>query len=433
MPVDIVDMQVTVDAAAIPRPTYTDPLLIGTAVDEPPGADFEEVRRYTDAGDVADDYGDGSDVYASSQDLQSMGTDEWRVIVLEEHHVEDETVADGEEIENAPILGTADVEAEGDVSIEWTTGLPSAEDPGSGEAVINADTGEVATGDADVTLDYAYVEWSALDDVTDDVDIVAKADTTFGIQGIGDLSAIVTWADGDSNGVVANHIDGRTEDTDEDAMEVCHDVASYAPSNNLFMIAHKSSEDVAAHVLGELATNRPWHNLYWEEIPVATEYYPKRLVGDPATPGTFEGGVDDPDAGGEGATNVLINVVGTTILSNSQSTAGAGSDYQYFDIGRTEAYMVAELERALMSLRLRETRIPFMPVGRTMIKQQLVETLDPVTGGINDPLAEYDLDVPEWDEIPTDDRANRVWPDIHIEGRLAGDTHTFGVDLTLTV
>lgn len=431
MPIDIVNIDKNVDAGSIPQPTFNDVCVVGASTTAPTGANFGEVNRYSNSSDVADDYGDDADVAIASDALEQMGADEWRVVVFEATEHDAETVADGDQLANTPVWGEYDVTLSTDDDIVWSTKVAADQNPDAGEVAINAAEGDVSIGDGtDVDISYATVDWS-LSIIPSDVDLVGFADVRMTRQHIGDLDALVTWASGENNGVVAAHQDGRNAVDDETALETAHDVGGYVPSGDLLTIAHKSGDDVAAYVLGQLATNDPWFNPFYDGdgYPFNSENYKSALVGDPATPGTFEGGKADPE--GEGATNVVISKAGTTVLSNSQTTAGPASSYQFFDVGRTEAFTTSEIERALVGLRLSEDRIPFQPVGQSMIESEIKDVLDPVVGGVDDPLASIDVEVPDWDDLSDTDRENRVWPGIMVRGRLSGDTHEFGVELAL--
>ena len=54
-------------------------------------------------------------------------------------------------------------------------------------------------------------------------------------------------------------------------------------------------------------------------------------------------------------------------------------------------------------------------------------------GGADDPFAEVSVNVPSIDQLTDDEKANRVWSGISIEGTLSGNVHEFGLEMTVTV
>jgi len=54
-------------------------------------------------------------------------------------------------------------------------------------------------------------------------------------------------------------------------------------------------------------------------------------------------------------------------------------------------------------------------------------------GSTDDPFAEVSVNVPSIDQLTDDEKANRVWSGISIEGTLSGNVHEFGLEMTVTV
>jgi len=433
MPQEIVHIDLTAETGAAPKPTYTDAGVIGTATEQPEDAEFGKSNRYTNAADVADDYGEDSDVHVASQAIEQMGAQHWYVMVLEAVETTDE-LNDGDEAENTPILGDHTIETDTDAEMVFVTDTP-VEEPDENEIALNTDTGEIAIG-AEVTepveLTYAYAaDWTDLDNFTNP-DNVGMANRHMSEKHIGVLDELVTWASGDDLGVVVAHENGNEFDDDEYALQSFQHTFSYVPSGDLMAVAHKSADDVASYILGQLAVNDPWFDPMYDGdgYPFDTDYYKKSLVGDPGTPGTFEGGDQENE---EGNGNVIINKSGVTVLSNSLTTAGAASDYAYFDIGRTQTFLAAEIRRAVESARLRNDQIPFTADGKDIIENVVTETVDGFVGGIGQPLSEADISVPHPDDLSEDDIANRTWSGIDVDATLAGNVHQFDLELILGV
>jgi len=432
MPTSVVNIDLSAEIAALPQETFTEVCVIGTADTSPNGADFGELNRYGSVAEVENDYGADADVATASAAVREEGASEWYVIVLEAVEVVDEDVADGASVENTPIHGEFGVTAD-TRDVVYTTGNPADEALNAAGVAINTATGEIATDDGmDATLTYSHVDWTAgLDPLSENIGRATLADVGADRQHIGDLDSIASFAYSNDIGVPFMIRDGRDFVDDDEAMTVAHEVAGYVPSGNLTAIAHKSDVDVASHVLGQLATENPWFDPFFDGSGYAfqSESFRSPLVGEPSLTNTFEGG----DTDGDGPVNVVITKAGNQVLSNSLSTAGASSDYQFFDVSMTEIYLATILENALESLRLREDRIPFTEDGRAMISGTITQTLDAETGGVDDPLADYDIRVPTRDELTDDDRSNRIWSGIETEGTLAGNVHEFGIELTVSV
>ena len=431
MTVSPVTIDVSAELGALPQETFTDAAVIGTASSSPSGAAFGEVNRYQSASEVQDDYGDGSDVHTASQNVAEMGADAWYVIVLEETEVADETVDDGSTVANTPILGNAGVTAD-TRDVVYVADDPVTT-PDAGEVAINTATGEISTGDGtSATLTYSHVDWSGLDELAvQGINRAHLADTRAGLEHIGDYDAFVGWASAAQVGVILPLKNPQTYADDQAAMEAAHEIAGYVPAGNVLPVAAKAGGDIGAHKLGQLAVNDPWFDPYFDNdgYPYSIDSIKGSLIGDPGTTGTFVGG----DADGSGPVNVVISVSGVNVLWRSVSTAGAASDYQYFDTQMTEYFAVSVIENALTSLQLQEDRIPFTGIGQSMIEGSIVGALDEYVGGPDDPFADATVNVPDPEDLGDTDKSNRNWTGITLEYQLSGSAQTFEVDLTLTL
>jgi len=121
------------------------------------------------------------------------------------------------------------------------------------------------------------------------------------------------------------------------------------------------------------------------------------------------------------------------VLWRSVSTAGAASDYQFFDQQMTEYFSVSVIENALTSLELNQDRIPFTGTGQSMIESAIIDGLNEYVGGPDDPFAEASITVPDPDDLDDQDKSNRNWSGIKLEYQLSGSAQTFEVGLTLTL
>ncbi|RKS83317.1 hypothetical protein BDK61_2660 [Haloarcula quadrata] len=426
-----VEIDVSAETAALPQETFTDVAVIGTAANAPPDAAFGEVNRYGSAAEVANDYGDGSDVHVASQAVAENGADFWYVLVLEQTEVVDENVDDGNTVANTPIHGKVGVSADAR-DVVYTADDPVAA-PAEGEVAVNTATGEISTGDGTAaTLTYSHVDWSGLVELEyHGVNRAHLADTRAGREDIGDYDEFVAWAASARVGVPLPIEDPRQYESDEEAMAVAHDVAGYVPGGHVLGITAKASGDVGAHQLGKMAVNDPWRDFHMdgEGYPFAIDGIRGSLIGNPGVNDTFVGG----DADGNGPTNVVVSIEGTNTLWRSVSTAGASSDYQFFDVKMTEDFAISVIQNALISRQLNRDQIPFTEDGQSMIEDAIIGGLNQYVGGPDDPFAEADITVPAPEDVPEDDRANRQWTGIQLDYRLTGSAQTFGVQMTLSV
>ena len=200
----------------------------------------------------------------------------------------------------------------------------------------------------------------------------------------------------------------------ESVSDILTDAGELASPNG-FYVAHADpdvDEDVAGAALGVLMTLKPWITPMWKPINVGVnEYFTPDGVAQ------LEGG----------KVNAIIELSGNR-LSNGLTTGG---DPKFIDITRTKYLTIARIREELASLRLRVEKIPFTEAGLTLVEQTIVRVMNELVriGA----LAEHTVVVPTLDEISDSDKANRILRNVYVSGRLAGDIHTFELNLTLTV
>lgn len=486
MPQTVVDVNLQSQTGAIARRTYSDLVIVGNEPDVA-DPDYNDPKVYDSASSVSGDFGSGSDVYTASQEVEGLGVNQWWVVMLDNTAYSevvgnsDAESTDSGTVSNTPMRGdlqytTASVDGTSK-EIVPATGTPPSK-PDTSQVAINFDTGEVKSGEsssgtgAGIEISYETLSWdSAFPDMTaNDLDLAVLADTRADRSYIGEVDELLAWCEKPENeaSIVLAYENGSNYASDTDAMNAAHDFGAYLPSGKILPIAHKSPDDVSAGVAGRLATKQPWFNPYMDgsaDYTFSLDEYRRSLMGGPEQPGTFEGG----NSSGNGPTNVLHTEMGVQILSNSVSTAGEASNYQFFDVARTETFIVNEARNALRSLALRRETVPFVPKGRTLIENALRKTLNPYvastgralsqeeirqlrqaassdgsdttvipeTRATNDetnvPLSQLDINVPAYDDLSQQARANRQWTDIQITAQLAGSAHTFAVDLAVSV
>lgn len=485
MPNKVVDIDLQTSTSSTPRDTYSDLVLIGTDANVADPT-LNQPLAYNDADDVASDFGADADVTTASEAVATKGTEAWWVLVADYDEYANELIADSDTtavqsgaVANPPVRGgvenvTVTVDGTDQTVVPTTETPPTA--PASGEVKLNFDTGELMTGDATtgagsgIEVTYDSIQWATVKNNLEayDLDIATLADVRADKSHVGDLDELITFAEGNEIAVVVAYNDLSTYPSQTDAMNAYHDIGAYLPSKALLPIAHGSGGQVASEQAGRLAVKPPWFDPLWDagaDYNFATDYFRDAMIGQPGSPNTLEGG----DSNEEGPVNVIKSAAGTKVLSNSLTTAGGSSNYQYFDVYRTETFLAEEVENALTQLRLRAEQIPFSPNGRTMIMDalrsrlrqyvssgqlQTVRTQSTQQQGQTDgqtdqnddqnnqqvasqtavgrtgaPLADLRLRVPRYESLSQTDRQNRVWAGIRIEGVLASNAHTFGVTL----
>lgn len=481
MPNNVVDINLETATSGIPRDTFADVILIG---DEPDVADptYNTPQAYNDSNDVANAFGDNADVTKASEAVEAKGAEAWWVMMVD-YTTHSNELIDGSDtssvssgtLDNAPVRGdlsTVTVMLDGtEQTVKATTESPP-QNAASGEAVINFDTGELLTGDSTsgagsgIEVTYDTLSWgeakTQMEEV--DLDIGVLADERVKKEHIGDLDELVTFAEAHDIGVPVAYESFTEYPSQEDAMNAYHAIGGYVPSRTVLPIGHGATDnaDVAAEQAGALAVRAPWFDPMWDaqaDYSFPAEYFREALVGEPGDPNTLEGG----DSSEQGPVNVIQPVAGVQVLSNSVTTAGAASAYQYFDVFRTEAFIAEEVENALTQLQLSSSKIPFAPNGRTMIvdalrsrlrsyvttgQLQTITTTDVSQNNNNNdneedrevrtqtnvsesgaPLSDLRIRVPRVSNLPDSDVQNRVWSGIRIEGTLASNAHTFSVAL----
>jgi|Deesub1362A_J573_1020465.scaffolds.fasta_scaffold00761_15 hypothetical protein len=187
-------------------------------------------------------------------------------------------------------------------------------------------------------------------------------------------------------------------------------------SANGFFLAHSDSdidEDVAAAALGIIMTLKPWNTTFWRFITTAVnEYFA------PGDVPTLE----------SGKANVILDIAGSNRISNALTTGG---DPKFIDITRTKYYSITAIQDSLASLRLRMAKIPYTPAGIEYVRAAIAQALEGMMG--DGALSSYTIVMPDYDSISDTDKSNRILKDVYVTATLAGDIHTFNLNLTIQV
>lgn len=453
----LVDITTSADTGASPRDPFSTPTILGIETSgTEPSAGYNNATRHTSLADVESSYGENSDIAEHAAQAFAEGTGYVYAIAAEGTSqsevlgTSDSTTTSSGTVTNTPMSGVTDVQITVDGTSMNTTAVTSSPpeplDGGSietGEAVYNADTGEVSTGTstsgsgAGIEVTYTSASWTtALDEAAGvGTDILAFASGRFGRDAIGDGDELVTWADGNSIAVPIVYPNGQPYGDVQTALDEAHDVGAYLTSKFGFPIASESADAIAGRVVGRFSVNEPWYDIYLKTInlsvPIPTRY--RKYVGAPELPGTFEGGASATGGGdgGAGPANVLMDD-GGTVLTNSLSLAGLESDYRYLDVARLEAFIRDRIQTAV-SDEFRDNSIRFNNDGRTSLRAAIEEELGPHTGGGDNPIRSFTPYVPPATEVPEQARANRDWQGITVEVTISGYAHRAEVTLVITV
>lgn len=438
------------ETGTTPKETFQDLCLLGTAstTNEPtPG--FNQTVRYSDPADVGTDYGDGSNLHEAAKDAAELGVESFITISLESTSQTevvggaDGTATDTGSVSSTPIAGDATVTVTVDGTDMATTrdvttsppSLPDGETLGPDTALVNRSTGEVKAGTeasgsgTGIEVSYSTLSWSdalvALEDAGVDLLYPArKCDRS----DIGDLEEADTWA-GSANAIqlfdYAQQADAQT------ALDLAVDVGQYLSSPDSIAFSAETTDYFGAMVGADLAIHQPWYDPYFESYPAslpANNY--KRLVGEPGQDQTFEGGDN-----GSGVSNVLVRdgEGGDTLLSNSLTTSGLSSPYRYLDVRRTESFLKSEARLAVKDLLKNRDKIGFNRYGRGELEAALNDRLQQYAGGERTPCNYIKVHVPDADDLPESDRADRVWTNITLEAQLSGNMHRAKIDLVISV
>lgn len=120
-------------------------------------------------------------------------------------------------------------------------------------------------------------------------------------------------------------------------------------------------------------------------------------------------------------------------------TAGSKMcDGGYADIKRAIDWLEARQEEAIFLLLLNNDKVGYTNQGISQISMKLAETLDQAVArdviAVDDEgIPRYRFDAPRIQDIPTNDRANRVIPNLDWDATVVGAVETITVNGTMTV
>lgn len=418
MPVDIVTVDTSIQAAAIAPTQYNDVAVIGTEAGGT--ASDNEVKLLDNLSDVSTYFGGSGDIYAAATKIFAQGVRQIYCVRADKTAVVGETVTKGsvQILANFPVHGKDGVTIAA-TTIEYTTGVPT--DPGASKAMVNTKTGQIwINGAGPASVDYNYMDWNSVFTALQDysIDLVAFAEYTATEQNYGDLDAVQDLID--TNRYVTCFA-AKKSDTPANVVTM---MANYN-SRNVMAIAHKSDDDVGAAVVGRMAVVEPWDKMLWKEISgITTDYYLKSEVT------TFE----------TGKVNVVITRGGADRASDGLTTAGG--DYKFIDITRTQYYLEGEITTNLGNL-IQSTRVPYTVQGIQSVQTVIENACEAAVavGALREDWVDTDgsikrgflVQVPEFSSIPAADRQARELKNVFVTAYLAGHIQTITINLAIVI
>lgn len=133
----------------------------------------------------------------------------------------------------------------------------------------------------------------------------------------------------------------------------------------------------------------------------------------------------DPEEG-EPHMNPVIWEMGVDYTADGANVNGG-----FLDIQRAIDWLEARLTENIFQLLVSQGKVSFTNTGIAQVTSRMREIFQQAKG--RDVLKEYGIYAPDREDVPTNDRANRVLPDVEFEGIIAGAIHEVEVSGVLQV
>ena len=133
----------------------------------------------------------------------------------------------------------------------------------------------------------------------------------------------------------------------------------------------------------------------------------------------------DPEEG-EPHMNPVIWEMGVDYTADGANVNGG-----FLDIQRAIDWLEARLTENIFQLLVSQGKVSFTNTGIAQVTSRMREVFQQAKG--RDVLKEYGIYAPDREDVPTNDRANRVLPDVEFEGIIAGAIHEVEVSGVLQV
>ena len=176
---------------------------------------------------------------------------------------------------------------------------------------------------------------------------------------------------------------------------------------------HTEEREYDAAIMSKMFTTDPGSATWkWQELSgVDSSGYPSAEVSS----------MLDPDEG-EPTMNPMIYEMGVDYTAEGKNVNGG-----YLDIQRTIDWLEARLTENIFGLMINNDKIPYDNSGIAQVKAKMKEIFKQATNRgivvIEDGEALWNIDAPEREDVPTNDRANRVLPDVNFNLTAAGAIH----------
>ena len=188
-------------------------------------------------------------------------------------------------------------------------------------------------------------------------------------------------------------------------------------SNKTGAFPHKTERQYDAAIMSRMFATDPGSATWkWKTLSgVDSSGYSSAEISNMLSPGE-----------GEPAMNPMIHEMGVDYTADGKNVNGG-----YLDIQRAIDWMDARLTENIFQLMITEDKVPYTNAGISQVTSRMSEIFQQATArgvvAIEDGEALWSIDAPRRQDVPTNDRANRILPDVNFEVIAAGAIHSVSV------
>lgn len=192
-------------------------------------------------------------------------------------------------------------------------------------------------------------------------------------------------------------------------------VSSNLASDRCFILAHQDPSKFA---------DAAWIGKMGPKNPGSATWKFKNLNGIPDS----GYGTSDIATLEDGNVNTYVEKFGILQTTEGKTTSGT-----YVDITRSKDWLKARMEEAVMFVLINNDKVPYDDTGISMVVDAVKSVLkQALTNGIiaKDEMGNglFNITAPARADIPVNDRANRILPDIKWDATIAGAIHKVKID-----
>lgn len=449
----IVNVQITRETQGVTKAGFGIPLIL---TDESPSSSWgsERVREYLTTAEVLEDFSSSSDVYAAAAAILSqlpkvetvkIGKEGSRVAQVQTITFSADLITSN--VINGSVDGTAlsattfatdhaTTMAAIATKIAATAGVSTATVGGSGNRVI---TVTAQSAGVPFTLSGFAVTLGASQATVAIVETVAN-------HGPADDLAEISEEDDEYYGVIWNE---RQQDLVEEMaayIETVRKIFGTCTEDDTNVLNDSITTDIGSVL--SLANYERTFVIYNDD---ASDFADAALIGKcfPFDPGTETWKfktlagitVDNLTAAQRAAAagknvNLFVEIGGVAITQEGVMASG-----EYIDVIRFVDWLQARMEEAVYGRLVNLTKVPFTDTGIGIITNEIRGVLENgirVGGIANDAMdavtpTPYTISAPRAVDVSTNDRADRLLPDVRFRARLAGAIHKVNIDGVVTV